>query len=70
MLHKICIFVEISKLTKQINIITSIPMKVMKQLILKTIPRHTKNNKVTRSGQHRFTEQKSCLVNFYDEMTG
>ncbi|KAK4830517.1 hypothetical protein QYF61_011459 [Mycteria americana] len=49
----------------------SIPEKVMKQLILKTISRHMNNKKVIRSSQHGFTKGKSCLTNLdlYDETT-
>lgn len=52
--------------------LTSIPGKVVEQLILGTITRHMKD-KVTGNGQHGFTKGKSCLTNlttFYDEMTG
>ncbi|KAK4828882.1 hypothetical protein QYF61_001440 [Mycteria americana] len=43
------------------------------QLILETISRHTKDEKIIRSRQHGFTNWKSCLtnlINFYDEVTG
>ncbi|GAB0186019.1 mitochondrial enolase superfamily member 1 [Grus japonensis] len=53
--------------------LTSIPGKVMEQLILGVISKHVEEKKVIRSGQHRFTKGKSCLTNliaFYDDMTG
>ncbi|GAB0182838.1 hypothetical protein GRJ2_000749100 [Grus japonensis] len=52
--------------------LTSIPGKVMEQLILGVIDKIVKQ-KVIRSGQHGFTKGKSCLTNliaFYDGMTG
>jgi len=53
--------------------LTSIPGKVMEQLILEVIIKYVEEKKVIRSSQHRFTEGKSCLTNliaFYDSMTG
>ncbi|GAB0197889.1 mitochondrial enolase superfamily member 1 [Grus japonensis] len=52
--------------------LTSIPGKVMEQLILGVISKHAEE-KVIRNGQHGFTRGKSCLTNliaFYDGMTG
>lgn len=46
--------------------------KVMEQLILKTVSRHMKDNKIV-SGELGFTKGKSCLaslINFYQEMIG
>ncbi|GAB0208323.1 mitochondrial enolase superfamily member 1 [Grus japonensis] len=53
--------------------LTSIPGKVMEQLILGVINKHVEEEKVIGSGQHGFTKGKSCLTNliaFYDGMTG
>lgn len=47
--------------------------KVKRQLILGTISRHVKGNKIIRSSQHGFAKGKShliCLINIYNEMTG
>ncbi|GAB0186325.1 mitochondrial enolase superfamily member 1 [Grus japonensis] len=52
--------------------LTSIPGKVMEQLILGVINKHVEEKKFIRSGQHGFTKGKSCLTNliaFYDGMT-
>lgn len=53
--------------------LTSILGNVMEQLILQTIYRHIKDETISRSSQHGFTEGKSCLtslINFCDEVTG
>ncbi|GAB0183775.1 mitochondrial enolase superfamily member 1 [Grus japonensis] len=54
--------------------LTSIPGKVMAQLILDVISKGMEEKKVIRSVWHGFTKRKSCLTNlmiaFYDGMTG
>lgn len=48
------------------------PGKVMEQLILRTISRNMKENKIVSSSQYGFTKGKSRLTNlisFFDEMT-
>ncbi|PKU38718.1 rna-directed dna polymerase from mobile element jockey- hypothetical protein [Limosa lapponica baueri] len=52
--------------------LTLIPGNVVEQLILETISRHMKDQKIIRNSQHHFSKGKSCLINlldFYDEKT-
>jgi len=53
--------------------LTSIPGKVMEQLILDVISKQVEEKKVIRSSQHGFTKWKRCLTNLiasYDGITG
>ncbi|GAB0181909.1 mitochondrial enolase superfamily member 1 [Grus japonensis] len=53
--------------------LTSIPGKVMEQIILGVMSKHVEEKKVIGGGQHGFTKRKSCLTNlsaFCDGMTG
>ncbi|KAK4811101.1 hypothetical protein QYF61_016387 [Mycteria americana] len=52
--------------------LTSIPGKVMEQIILEVISKHMKDEKATESSQHGFMKGKSSLTNLialYDEMS-
>ncbi|GAB0183942.1 mitochondrial enolase superfamily member 1 [Grus japonensis] len=52
--------------------LTSVPGKVMEQIILSAIRWHVQDNHVIRPSQHRFMKGRSCLTNlisFYDKMT-
>ena len=53
--------------------LTSIPGKVMEQLMPVVISKHMEEKEVIGKSQHRFTKGKSCLTNlmaFCDGMTG
>jgi len=53
--------------------LTSIPGKVMEQLVLEVIIKQVEEKKVLRSSQHGFPKEKSCLTNwiaFCDDTTG
>jgi len=51
--------------------LTSVPGKVMEQIILSAIMQHIRDNQAIRPSQHGFMKGRSCLTNLisYDKMT-
>ena len=52
--------------------LTSVPSKIMEQIVLREIMWHVRNNQGIRPSQHGFTKGRSCLTNpisFYDQVT-
>ncbi|GAB0179604.1 mitochondrial enolase superfamily member 1 [Grus japonensis] len=52
--------------------LSSMPGKVMDQIILSAITQHVQDNQVMRPSQHGFMKGRSCLTNlisFYDQVT-
>jgi len=42
--------------------LTSVPMKVVEQIILSAITQHTQDNHVIRPSQHELMKGRSCLT--------
>lgn len=52
--------------------VTSVPGKILAQILLESVLEHMENKEVTGDSQYGFTGDRSCLINFmpfYDRIT-